>query len=81
MRRGAPWFKSLDPYGQNMSLSFVYSAGAGWCQQRVEDDKKMPPEHVTQFAEPLLEQGLRVVGRVLQKEYVSSRRQKQGGHA
>jgi hypothetical protein len=47
----------------------------------VEDDKKMPPEHMMQFAEHLLEQELRGFGRVLQKEYVSSRRQEQEGHA
>ncbi|MBE6441431.1 MAG: hypothetical protein E7022_03740 [Desulfovibrio desulfuricans] len=62
-------------------MSFVYGTGAGWCRQRVEDDKKMPPEHMMQFAEHLLEQELRGFGRVLQKEYVSSRRQEQEGHA
>lgn len=77
----APWFKSLDPYEQNILLSFVYSTGAGLYRQWVEDDKKIPLEHMIQFAEQLLEQGIRGFSRVLQKEYVSSRRQEQEGQA
>lgn len=77
----APWFKSLDPYEQNILLSFVYSTGAGLYRQWVKDDKKIPLEHMIRFAEQLLEQGIRGFSRVLQKEYVSSRRQEQEEHA
>lgn len=71
----SPWFKRLDAYEQNILLSFVYSTGAGLYRQWVEDAKRIPLERMIQFAEHLLEQGIRGFSRALRKEYAPAARQ------
>ncbi|MBQ9452526.1 MAG: TetR/AcrR family transcriptional regulator [Desulfovibrio sp.] len=68
----SPWFKSLTLYEQNILLTFIYSTGAGLYRQWVADGKHIPLDDMIQFAEQLLEQGIRGFSKVLQKEYRSS---------
>ena len=78
--QNSPWFKSLSVYEQNILLTFIYSTGAGLYRQWVDDGKHIPLDDMIQFAEQLLEQGIRGFSRVLKKEYVSSRLHEQDGN-
>ena len=78
--QNSSWFKSLSVYEQNILLTFIYSTGAGLYRQWVADGKHIPLDEMIQFAEQLLEQGIKGFSKVVNKEYVSSCLQAQDGN-
>ncbi|MBQ7606944.1 MAG: TetR/AcrR family transcriptional regulator [Desulfovibrionaceae bacterium] len=67
----SPWFKNLSLCEQNILLTYVYSTGAALYRQWVKDGKQIPLETMIQFADQLLEQGIRGFSKVTRKEYAT----------